>query len=223
MSSPIRPKNFKEKVFLRKLRTQINGAAKIEHGLTQILGVGRRFAQAVVSVAGIDPNLRIGAISEKDLNKIEEIILNPLENGVQDWMANRKKDLRDGTDKHVIGNQLEITGRRDIERMKKIKSFKGQKHRKGLKVRGQRTKQERIGGVKRSKVDKDIAKLLALMKERNMDSLTIDRQYLPEILSIKLLEYVPSCSIKPEIEEYIKKNGLMVNYDGVFITFVRKK
>ncbi len=140
MSSAIRPKNFKEKVFFRKLRTQIDGASKIEHGLTQILGVGRRFSQAVVLISGIDPDLRIGAISEKDLNKIEEIILNPIENGIPNWMVNRKKDLRDGTDKHIIGNQLEITVRRDIERMKKIKSYKGERHRRGLKVRGQRTK-----------------------------------------------------------------------------------
>ncbi len=140
MSSAIRPKNFKEKVFFRKLRTQIDGAAKIEHGLTQILGVGRRFSQAVVLVAGIDPDLRIGAIGEKDLNKIEEIILNPIENGIPNWMVNRKHDLRDGTDKHIIGNQLEITTRRDVERMKKIKSYKGERHRRGLKVRGQKTK-----------------------------------------------------------------------------------
>jgi small subunit ribosomal protein S13 len=140
MSSAIRPKNFKEKVFFRKLRTQIDGAAKIEYGLTQILGVGKRFSQAVVSVSGIDPDLRIGAIGEKDLNRIEEIILNPIENGIPNWMVNRKHDLRDGTDKHIIGNQLEITTRRDVERMKKIRSYKGERHRRGLKVRGQKTK-----------------------------------------------------------------------------------
>jgi len=140
MSSAIRPKNFKEKVFFRKLRTQIDGAAKNEYGLTQILGVGKRFSQAVVSVSGIDPDLRIGAIGEKDLNRIEEIILNPIENGIPNWMVNRKHDLRDGTDKHIIGNQLEITTRRDVERMKKIRSYKGERHRRGLKVRGQKTK-----------------------------------------------------------------------------------
>ena len=55
-------------------------------------------------------------------------------------MVNRKKDLRDGTDKHIIGNQLEITVKRDIERMKKVRSYKGVRHARGLKVRGQRTK-----------------------------------------------------------------------------------
>lgn len=138
--SAIRPKNFREKVFFRKLRSQVDGNAKIEHGLTQITGIGRRFAQAIVRVAKIDPNLRIGAVSEKDLNRIEEIILNPIENGIPNWMVNRPKDLRTGEDLHVIGNRLEITVKRDIDRMKKMKSYKGVRHHMKLKVRGQRTK-----------------------------------------------------------------------------------
>lgn len=138
--SAIRPKNFREKVFFRKLRSQVDGNAKIEHGLTQITGIGRRFAQAIVKVAKIDPNLRIGAVAEKDLNLIEEIILNPIENGIPDWMVNRPKDLRTGEDLHIIGNKLEITVKRDIDRMKKMKSYKGVRHHMKLKVRGQRTK-----------------------------------------------------------------------------------
>ena len=85
--SAIRPKNFREKVFFRKLRSQVDGNAKIEHGLTQITGIGRSIAQAIVRVAKIDPNLRIGAVSEKDLNRLEEIILNPIENGIPSWMV----------------------------------------------------------------------------------------------------------------------------------------
>ncbi len=138
--SAIRPKNFREKVFFRKLRSQVDGNAKIEHGLTQITGIGRRFAQAIVKIAKIDPNIRIGTISEKELNQIEEIILNPIENGVPTWMVNRTKDLRTGEDLHVIGNKLEITVKRDIERMKKMRSYKGVRHHLKLKVRGQRTK-----------------------------------------------------------------------------------
>jgi len=138
--SAVRPKNFREKVFFRKLRTQVDGNAKVEHGLTQIRGIGRRFAQSIVRVAGVDSNMRIGAIAEKDLNRIEEIIINPVENGVPNWMVNRPKDLRTGEDLHIIGNKLEITIRRDVDRMKKIKSYKGVRHHLGLKVRGQKTK-----------------------------------------------------------------------------------
>ncbi len=140
MSLTTRPSNFREKVFFRKLRSQVDGNAKIEYGLTQIRGVGRRFAQAIVRVAKIDHNLRIGAIPEKDLNRIEEIIIAPITNGIPAWMVNRKKDLVTGEDLHIIGNRLELSVRRDIDRMKRIRSYKGVRHNRGLKVRGQRTK-----------------------------------------------------------------------------------
>ena len=140
MSLTTRPSNFREKVFFRKLRSQVDGNAKIEYGLTQIRGVGRRFAQAIVRVAKIDHNLRIGAIPEKDLNRIEEIIIAPITNGIPAWMVNRKKDLVTGENLHIIGNRLELSVRRDIDRMKRIRSYKGVRHHRGLKVRGQKTK-----------------------------------------------------------------------------------
>jgi len=140
MSLITRPSNFREKVFFRKLRSQVDGNAKVEYGLTQIRGIGRRFAQAIVMVAEISPDIRIGAIPEKDLNKIEEIILNPIPNGIPAWMVNRKKDLVTGENLHIIGNKLELSVRRDIDRMKRIRSYKGVRHHRGLKVRGQRTK-----------------------------------------------------------------------------------
>ncbi|MBY9016997.1 MAG: 30S ribosomal protein S13 [Candidatus Lokiarchaeota archaeon] len=140
MSLTTRPSNFREKVFFRTLRSQVDGNAKAEHGLTQIRGIGRRFAQAIVMIAKIDPNLRIGAITEKDLNRIEEIILDPITNGIPAWMVNRKNDLITGENLHIIGNRLELSVKRDIDRMKRIRSYKGVRHHRGLKVRGQRTK-----------------------------------------------------------------------------------
>ncbi len=140
MSSPIRPKNFREQVYFSQLRSRVDGNAKIEHGLTQIKGIGRRFAQAIITIANVSPELRIGAVPEKDLNRIEEIILDPVGNGIPNWMVNRKKDLRTGEDRHLLGNQLEITVKRDIDRMKRNRSYKGVRHHLHLKVRGQRTK-----------------------------------------------------------------------------------
>lgn len=138
--SPIRPKNFREQVYFSKLRARVDGSAKIAYGLTQIRGIGMRFAQAIVKVGNINPQMRIGALPEKDINKIEEIILNPIKNGIPNWMVNRKKDLRTGEDLHIIGNQLEISVKRDIDRMKRIKTYKGVRHHLHLKVRGQKTK-----------------------------------------------------------------------------------
>ncbi|GAH49265.1 unnamed protein product [marine sediment metagenome] len=128
------------KLFFRKLRSQVDGNAKVEYGLTQIRGIGRRFAQAIIVVAGINPDLRIGALPEKDLNRIEEIIIAPITNGIPAWMVNRKKDLVTGENLHIFGNRLELSVRRDIDRMKRIRSYKGVRHHQGLKVRGQKTK-----------------------------------------------------------------------------------
>lgn len=155
----IRPKNYREQVFFRQLRARVPGSAKVEHGLTQIRGVGRRFSQAVVRIAGINPDMRIGIIPEKDLNRIEEIILDPIKNGIPIWMVNRKKDLRTGENLHIIGNHLEITVKRDIDRMKRIKSYKGIRHHLHLKVRGQRTKSTGrhglvIGVIRKKRGDK---------------------------------------------------------------------
>jgi small subunit ribosomal protein S13 len=156
MSLTTRPSNFREKVFFRKLRSQVDGNAKVEHGLTQIRGIGMRFAQAIVRVAKISPDLRIGAIPEKDLNRIEEIIIAPIANGIPVWMVNRKKDLVTGENLHIIGNRLELSVRRDIDRMKRIRSYKGVRHNRGLKVRGQKTKSTGrhglVVGVIRSKM-----------------------------------------------------------------------
>ena len=135
-----RPKNFREKVFFRKLRSQVDGNALVEQGLTQIRGVGRRFAQAVVKISEVNPRARIGAIAEKDLNQIEEILLDPLSYGIPEWMVNRKKDFRTGDNLHVLGNRLDLQVKQDIDRMKRIRSYKGVRHRYGLKVRGQKTK-----------------------------------------------------------------------------------
>ncbi|MFX1364899.1 MAG: 30S ribosomal protein S13 [Promethearchaeota archaeon] len=161
--SAIRPKNFREKVFFRTLRSQVDGNAKIEHGLTQITGIGRRFAQAIAKVSGINPNTRIGAVSEKELNQLEQIILNPIDNGIPNWMVNRPKDLRTGEDLHIIGNKLEITVKRDIDRMKKMKNYKGIRHRLGLKVRGQKTKSTGrhglvVGVVRKKQIKKQLQK-----------------------------------------------------------------
>ncbi|TFG07224.1 MAG: 30S ribosomal protein S13 [Promethearchaeota archaeon] len=162
MSTPIRPKNFREQVFFRKLRSRVDGNARVTYGLTQITGIGLRFAQAVINIAEISPDMRIGALPEKDLNRLEEIILNPIENGMPHWMVNRKKDLRTGEDKHILGNQLEITVKRDIDRMKRIKSYKGIRHHLHLKVRGQRTKSTGrhglVVGVVRKKLKKQLMK-----------------------------------------------------------------
>lgn len=134
----IKQKTFKE--IIRILRTNIDGTLPIQYGLVKIKGVGLRFSQAVLRIANVDPTIRIGLISEKDIKRIEEIIEDPIKNGIPNWMVNRQKDLRTGEYLHITGPRLELTVKRDIERMRRLRSWKGYRHGFGLKVRGQKTR-----------------------------------------------------------------------------------
>ena len=62
-------------------------------------------------------------------------------------MLNRRRGPLTGEDKHLLTSDLELTQKMDIERMMRVKSWKGVRHSLGLKVRGQRTRTTgRTGG-----------------------------------------------------------------------------
>lgn len=156
----LKQKNFRE--IVRILRTNVDGTLLVQYGLAKIKGVGPRLSQAVLRVANIDPSIRIGLMSEKDIKRIEEIIEEPVKNGIPDWMTNRQKDLRTGEYLHITGPRLELTIKRDIERMRRLKSWKGYRHGFGLKVRGQRTRSTGrkglVVGVIRKKIRRQLDK-----------------------------------------------------------------
>src|SRR3989449_370539 len=56
------------------------------------------------------------------------------------WMVNRPKDWESGLDLHLVGSEVEVRLRDDINLMKMIRSYKGVRHETGQKVRGQRTR-----------------------------------------------------------------------------------
>lgn len=125
---------------VRMIGTSLEGNRLVENGIRQIKGVGARLAQAVVRVAEIDPQIRIGLLSEEECEKIEEIIKNPNKFGIPEWMVNRQKDLRTGENRHLSGTEIDLILKMDIDRMKRTKSWKGIRHQLNLKVRGQRTR-----------------------------------------------------------------------------------
>ena len=53
---------------------------------------------------------------------------------------NRRKDCYTGKDLHLIGADIDLTKREDINRLKKIRAYRGIRHELGLPVRGQRTR-----------------------------------------------------------------------------------
>lgn len=118
--------------------TTLDGSRTIPHALRGIKGMGMRLAYAIVRLAGLDPTRRLGDLSEAEVKMLEDILRNP--SGLPSWMLNRRKDPQTGRNLHLTGSDLELRVREDIELMKEIRSWKGDRHMRGLKVRGHRTK-----------------------------------------------------------------------------------
>jgi small subunit ribosomal protein S13 len=141
---------------VRIVGTDINGSQRLPFGLANIKGLGTHLAQVVVAKANLDRNMKIGDLSDFDIQRIETILQNPKKFDVPNWMLNRRKDLETGDDLHFIGPDLSLLTKSDVDNMRKMKSWKGVRHSLGLKVRGQRTKTTgrsgRSVGVRRRRV-----------------------------------------------------------------------
>ena len=120
--------------------TDIDGRLKVPYALAKIKGVGVVFAYALCRLLGIDPDKRAGYLTDAEIQKIEQALKDPKAIGIPSWMLNRRKDYETGRDMHLIGAELIYYARQDIERLKRIKCWRGIRHALGLKVRGQRTR-----------------------------------------------------------------------------------
>ncbi|WP_295603158.1 30S ribosomal protein S13 [uncultured Methanobrevibacter sp.] len=143
------------KHLVRISRKDVSGDKTIEQALTEIKGVGISLSKTICRVLDLDLEAKIGYIADEDVLKIEEILENPLDNGIPAWMLNRREDYETGDNIHLIESDLDMILRDDLNRMKKTRSYKGRRHEVGLPVRGQRTKstfrKSSSVGVKRSR------------------------------------------------------------------------
>ncbi|MCS7117958.1 MAG: 30S ribosomal protein S13 [Thaumarchaeota archaeon] len=128
------------RLIVRLLGTDLDGTKHVPFALAEIDGVGINFGYAIARALGVDPTVRLGQLSEQQLAQIEDAIKNPAKHGVPVWMLNRRSDPVTGKNLHLHGPDLNLTIREDIEREKKIRSWRGVRHSLGLKVRGQRTR-----------------------------------------------------------------------------------
>jgi small subunit ribosomal protein S13 len=120
--------------------TDVQGTLKTIYAVTKIKGVSLSLANAILKKAGVNPDLRVGFLTETDIGKIEEIIKEPTKYGLPHWLFNRRKDVETGKDTHLISADLMLRTKTDIDQAKEIRSWRGYRHAYGLKVRGQRTK-----------------------------------------------------------------------------------
>ena len=131
---------------VRISNTDIDGEKTIERGLTSIKGIGMHMSTIVIGSSGLDRNLKMGNLSDKQIEKIQDSLENILKTAPS-WMLNHQKDAEIGEDVHFIGSEIEMKLRDEINIMKKIRSYKGIRHERGLTVRGQRTRANNRKGL----------------------------------------------------------------------------
>ena len=124
--------------FVRIGQTDLDGTKSVERSLTDLNGIGRRTARIISEKADIDRTATFGALDDDAIERVVDLV-EGFETEVPGWMTNHRNDFFDGETTHKTGNDLEITRRQDINRMKMIDSYKGMRHKRGQKVRGQRT------------------------------------------------------------------------------------
>ncbi|HMN95641.1 MAG TPA: 30S ribosomal protein S13 [Phycisphaerales bacterium] len=91
---------------------------KIRYGLRYIFGIGPKLADDVLAKAGIDGERRATDLTDQEIAQIASII--------------------DGS--YIVEGALRRQVQQDIQRLKDIRSYRGDRHRRGLPVRGQRTR-----------------------------------------------------------------------------------
>jgi small subunit ribosomal protein S13 len=125
--------------FVRIGQSDLDGTKSVERSLTELEGIGHRAARVITDKAGVDRTATFGALDDDTIDEVVDLV-EGFADEVPDWLANHRNDFFDGETTHEIGNELELTRQQDINRMKMIDSYKGVRHKRGQKVRGQRTK-----------------------------------------------------------------------------------
>lgn len=127
------------KYIVRIANTDLDGEKKVVHALTAVKGVGDRVAEVLVNITGVPRDGKIGDLSDEDVEKLEKHLLE-LSDDTPGWLMNKQGDVWSGEDLHILGSDLDMRKQEDINILKKIRCYRGIRHEKGQKVRGQRTK-----------------------------------------------------------------------------------
>ncbi|WP_292492208.1 30S ribosomal protein S13 [Methanoculleus sp. 10] len=142
------------KYFVRVRNTDLDGTKAVHIALTGIKGIGSHTSRTIAALANVDPRAILGKMDDESVGRIANAVDTYTEQ-VPVWMVNRQKDVYTGEARHLLGTDLTMANDDDVNRMRKMRSYRGIRHETGQKVRGQRTKSTgRTGttvGVKRKK------------------------------------------------------------------------
>lgn len=125
--------------FVRIGQTDLDGTKSAERALSEMNGIGRRTARIICQEVGIDRTATFGQLEDAEIDAVVEQV-EEYADTVPEWLTNHRRSYFTGETSHETGNDLEMTIRQDVNRMKMIDSYKGIRHKRGQKVRGQRTK-----------------------------------------------------------------------------------
>ncbi len=141
---PQQPKKLIQ--IVRVAETDLDGSKTVASGIKKIKGVSHMLANAIANVYP-DSQKNLADLTDQEIVVLEEYVRNPEKHGIPIWMLNRRFDPETGVDRHLIGSDLVFTRNMDINKMKRVKTYKGVRHGLGLPVRGQRTRSSfRKGG-----------------------------------------------------------------------------
>ncbi len=124
---------------VRIANTDLDGSKPVVTALARVKGVGIRLAEIIADRVEVSRKEKIGNLTEAQTDEIENLVLEMAED-MPAWLFNRNKDYETGDDLHMVGPELDMIRRGDINRMKMIRCYKGIRHERGQKVRGQRTR-----------------------------------------------------------------------------------
>jgi len=125
--------------FVRIGQTDLDGTKSVEQALTGMDGIGRRAARLITEQADIDRTATFGLLEDEEIERVVDKVENFAEN-VPSWLVNHRNNYYSGEATHELGNDLSMKRRQDINRMRMIRSYRGIRHERGQKVRGQRTR-----------------------------------------------------------------------------------
>ena len=91
---------------------------KVRYALRYIHGIGPKFADDILAASGVDPDKIAGELTEPDVSQISTVI----------------------DEGYIVEGALKRQMAQNIQRLRDIRSYRGDRHRRGLPTRGQRTK-----------------------------------------------------------------------------------
>ena len=127
------------KYIVRLANTDIDGEKTVVQGLTAIKGIGKHMSMLIADKAGLDRFEKIGNLTEEQIQLLQDTI-DRISEITPSWMMNHQKEFYTGENIHLIGPDIDMRLREDINVLKKIRCYRGIRHELGLPVRGQRTR-----------------------------------------------------------------------------------